>query len=255
MTRTIHDVLASVASDYTVHRLLNDVPPHLVCEVTVDGVRAVCKLAQEERATPAVEGRILEYVDAETSVPVPHVLEVGDGYFLTEWCDDAPDEQISVTDSEAHAMGVCLATLHAETSFEHTGTLVSSDQLVVDSRESWSQTLSAIMTRVHDDLSGTGYQDVSQRVLTFIERHQAFFDAAGSPVLIHGDFMPDHVNVNEGEVRCVVDWEHALAAPGEFDYTRCDLHIFDNPRRESAQHRSAFRKGYESVRKLPPSSE
>ena len=255
MKRDIHDVLESYANHYRVHRLLNDVPPHFVYEVTVDGVRAVCKLAQQERASPSVEGSVLKYVEATTTVSVPHVLDVGDGYFLTEWCADAPNEQVSVTESEAYAMGVCLATLHTQTSFENTGLLQTSGPLAVEEQDTWSETLVRIISDVQSDLSGTGYRDVSERALSFIEHHRAFIDEGDSAVLVHGDFVPSHVSFDDREVSCVVDWEHAIAGPGEFDYARCDLHIFDNPARESEQHREAFRSGYESVRKLPPGSE
>jgi len=255
MKRDIHDVLESCASNYRVYDLLNDVPPHLVYEVEIDGVRAVCKLAAQERATPAVEGRVLEYVESATTVPVPHVLAVGDGYFLTEWCAAAPQEQVSVTESQAHVLGVCLATLHSQTTFENTGLFEAADELTVEEQNSWSETLVRIMSHVHDDLAGTGYRDVSERALAFIEDHRTFFDEHDSAVLVHGDFVPSHLSFDDGDVSCVVDWEHAIAGPGEFDYARCDLHIFGDPVRKSGQYREAFQSGYRSVRELPPCSE
>jgi len=255
MTRDIHDVLESYASSYSVHRLLHDVPPHRVYEVTVDGVRAACKLARDSRAAPSVEGRVIEHVERETDVPVPHVLTVGDGYFLTEWCDDAPDDQVSVTESEARALGASLGTLHTQTSFESTGLLGESSTLTVRAQDTWSETLGEILSGVHDDLAGTGYEDVSERALSFVDCHREFFDAAGDAVLIHGDFVPSHVTFDQGEVCRVVDWEHAIAGPGEYDFARTELHVFDNPARENERHRDAFRAGYESVRELPSGSE
>lgn len=254
MKRDIHDVLESYASSYSVHRVLNDVPPHRVYEVTVDGDRAACKLGREPWATPSVEGRVLEYVERETTVPVPHVLTVGDGYFLTEWCEDAPDEQVSVTESEAHDMGVCLARLHAQTTFEKSGLLRASGTLAVDTRDTWSDTLCEFLADVHDDLSGTGYEDVGERALSFVECHRAFFDAADDAALVHGDFVPSHLRFDEGEISRVVDWEHAIAGPGEYDFARSELHVFDDPARENEHFRDAFRSGYESVRDLPSGS-
>jgi fructosamine-3-kinase len=44
----------------------------------------------------------------------------------------------------------------------------------------------------------------------------------------------------------MVDFEHALAAPGEFDYWRTAMPTF-----ESKTTERAFRRGYESLRSLP----
>ncbi|SFR97924.1 Predicted kinase, aminoglycoside phosphotransferase (APT) family [Halomicrobium zhouii] len=255
MTRDVHDVLESHANSYTVHRVLHDVPPHRVYEVTVDGVRAACKLAREPRATPSIEARVIEHAERETDVPVPNVLTVGDGYFLTEWCDDAPDDQVAVTESGARAMGASLATLHAQTSFQSTGLFGGSDTLAVRSEDTWSETLRERLSAVHDDLAGTGYEDVSERALAFVDDHRTFFDAADDAVLVHGDFVPSHVTFDQDEVSRVVDWEHAIAGPGEYDFARTVLHVFDNPARENERHSEAFRSGYESVRELPAGSD
>lgn len=69
---------------------------------------------------------------------------------------------------------------------------------------------------------------------------------AGAPVCCHGWWTPEHVPVVDGDVACVVDFEHALAAPDEYDYWRTVLPTFAD---EAAL--GAFREGYEAVRALP----
>jgi aminoglycoside phosphotransferase (APT) family kinase protein len=68
-------------------------------------------------------------------------------------------------------------------------------------------------------------------------------------VLCHGNLLPDHLGIEGGKVACVIDFEHALVGPGEYDYWRTALPAFE-AREHPGLHR-AFRAGYESVRPLP----
>lgn len=259
MSRKLDDSLASHATEYEVHRQIHDVPPHAVWEISVDGTRAVCKLARGPEADPAVEGCILQYVGTETSVPVPEVLAVGDDYFLTGWCDEAPNSGTGqgphdpppITVDLARTLGEGLAKLHAQTRFERTGFPRARDGLVVDGRDTWTETLRDLLAGWHDYLAEYGYDNVANEVLAFVHDHSGLFDGVGAPVLTHGWYTPEHVGVRGGEVTCVLDWEHALIAPGEYDFCRTEVPSFENPARERADGaRESFRAGYESVRPL-----
>jgi fructosamine-3-kinase len=114
MTTDIHDALETYTTDYEIGRQLHDVPPHSVVTVTVDGTRAVCKLASTDDATPAVEARAMQFVDRRTTVPVPSVLAMGSDWFLAAWHDDVTHETVLDARS-ARALGTTLATLHDET--------------------------------------------------------------------------------------------------------------------------------------------
>lgn len=262
--RDVHDALASHADDYEIRRELHAVPPHAVYEVTVDGARAVCKVARHPEGTPATEGEVIRRLGRETSVPVPRVLAVGDDYFIAEWCDDVPKSgesdgatQESTFDVEtARAMGVGLATLHDQTAFDATGfPRATGDGLAVERRGTWNDTIAAFLADRHAYLDGQGYGDVAGAVREFVSEHEPLSDV-GEPVLCHGNYLPEHVAVYDGEVRCVIDFEHALVGPGEYDYWRTAMPCFDGPFRpgetiaRSSEH-EAFRAGYESVRPLP----
>lgn len=259
MSRELDDALASHATEYEVHRQLHDVPPHTVWEVSVDGTQAVCKLARGPEADPAVEGRVLQHVGTETSVPVPEVLAVGEDYFLAKWCDGAPHsgtgqgryDPPAITVDLARTLGEGLATLHAETSFERTGFPRAGDGLVIDERDTWTETLQDLLDGWRDYLAEYGYADVATEVLAFVRDHSTLFDGVGEPVLTHGWYTPEHVGIINDEVTCVLDWEHAVVAPGEYDYCRTEIPCFANPARERADGaRKAFQAGYESVRPL-----
>ncbi|MFB6218663.1 MAG: phosphotransferase family protein [Halobacteriaceae archaeon] len=256
MPRDIEAVLASQADEYAVHRQLHDVPPHAVYEVTVDGRRAVCKLARGPEADPATDAAVLAYVGRETSVPVPAVLASGEEFFLAEFCERAPEsgtaheyEAPTLTADLARTLGEGLATLHAETPFERTGVPRADGGLAVDSHGTWADTLAAQLDAWRETLAEYGRADAAREVRAFVREHAALFEGAGRPALTHNWYTPEHVGVDDGEVACVVDWEHALVAPGEFEVARTALVLFERTTEAGAE--AAFREAYESVHPIP----
>jgi Ser/Thr protein kinase RdoA (MazF antagonist) len=248
----VRDALASVEDDYEIRRELHDVPPHAVYEVTVDSIRAVCKVAREPRAEPATEARVMEFVGRETEVPVPEILAVGDDWFVAEWCDGLPGDDPAFDAECARTMGTGLATLHDQTvgEFEETGfPRAESGRLVVDARDSWNATVLDLLADLRDYLADFGYAEEAEEVRSLLTDHPDLLARAGDPVLAHGNYLLDHVAVVGGDVTRVIDWEHALVAPAGYDYWRTAMPHFAGP--DAAAEREAFREGYASVRPLP----
>ncbi|NHN46075.1 phosphotransferase [Halostella sp. JP-L12] len=261
--RSVHDALAQRYDDYAVHRLLHDVPPHETYEVTVDGRRAVCKVATDPRGDPATEARVMAFVGRETTVPVPTVLALGDGYFVAEWCPDVP-RAANADETKARAMGVGLATLHRETAdavdaygrFEPADAsatrrcgdcdgLVGTAPVIAEKADWRAVALDRLADR-RAYLESVGHADVADAVAGYLQSHPDAFDGASDPVLCHGNYLPDHVGVDGGEIARVIDFEHALCGPAEYDCWRTLLPLSRN---ESGEV-EAFREGYESVRPL-----
>jgi Ser/Thr protein kinase RdoA (MazF antagonist) len=266
MSSDVQIALASITNDYEVRRELHAVPPHAVYEVRIGGTRAVCKVARGARADPATEARVVEYVGRETSVPVPAILAVGEDFFVAEWRDGLPDDDPELDAERARAMGAGLATLHEETAgaFDATGfpraeggERREGGTLAVETHDSWAETVCGLLADRRDYLTDFGYEEVAETARAFVREHPTLFDEAGDPcggvgdpVLAHGNYLPDHVGVADGEVSCVIDWEHALVAPAEYDYWRTAMPLFGGPSGAGEEKREAFREGYESVRPL-----
>ena len=250
--RDVRERLASHADEYEVRDRLHDVPPHVTYEVALDGRRAVCKLATSDDGDPPTEARIAQHVGANTSVPVPRVLAVGDDHFVAAHRTDLPDGP-TVDERRARTMGAGLATLHEETGFDAPGFLGASDgDLALDARASWHETVCDLLGSRRDflrnrDFDGE-YAAVADDALAFVREHPGLLAGAGDPVLCHGNYLPDHVGTDGGDVTCVIDFEHALAGPAEYDYWRTAMPLLGN---EDGRVESAFRAGYESVRPLP----
>lgn len=249
-TDTVHDVLGSRFDSHSIVRQLHDVPPHEVYEVTVDGRRAVYKGDTGPTGRAAIEGRVTAFVDEETSVPVPEILRVGDEFYVAAWHPEAPvPDESGDTANWAAAAGAGLATLHAETAPK------------IDSYGQFRPTSDGIASTGHHDFHGAaleyvrhyrpvldryGHADIADEVLSFLTDDPDAFAGTGEAVLCHGWATPEHVTVADGEVACLVDFEHAIAAPGAFDFWRTVGPAFDGE-----AGKEAFREGYESVRSLP----
>ncbi|EFW93752.1 aminoglycoside phosphotransferase [Haladaptatus paucihalophilus DX253] len=253
--RAVRERLESHTNDYEVGRKLHDVPPHVTHEVRLDGRRAVCKRATSDEGDPAMEARVMQHLETNTSVPVPHVLVLGDDYFVAEWCDEIPADG-SVDEASARTMGAGLATLHAETTFESYGFLGARDgELVLDARESWHGTVRDFLADRRDFLRDGGFvadAKAAADALTFVRECPDLFRDVGEPVLCHGNYLPDHVGRDGGDVTTVIDFEHALVGPGEYDYWRTAIPLCAGPGGVDETVAEAFRAGYESVRELPP---
>ncbi|MFB6135831.1 MAG: phosphotransferase family protein [Halobacteriaceae archaeon] len=249
MTRQVRDALASHTDDLAVRRELHAVPPHAVHEVTFEGQRAVCKLAAGPRADPAREAGVLRYVGERTSVPVPEVLAVGDDHFVAAWEEALPPADPPVTERRLRALGAGLATLHAETAgdFDATGAFrAEGSALAVDADETWADTLCALLADWGEFLAAFGHADLAAAVR---ERPAPY--GSPEPVLVHGNYLPDHVGLTDGgDVACVIDWEHAVAGSAGFDYLCTALPLFGGPS-DPGHPEAVFREAYESVRPLP----
>lgn len=231
---------------------LHDVPPHEVYELTVDGRRAVYKGDTGPTGSAGLEGRVLNFVGRETGVPVPDVLLVGTDYYVAESHSAAPDPAATRTPDRnwAIAAGRGLATLHAETApvIEQYGQFQpAGDTVAVSGHDEWHDAALAYLRRRRPVLARYGHADMADAVIDLLADRPGAFSGAGGAVCCHGWATPAHVSVADGRVTCMIDFEHAIAAPGEFDYWRTVVPTFDT----DGAARRAFREGYESVRPLP----
>lgn len=237
---------------HEIRRRLHDVPPHEVYEVSVDGRRAVYKGNTGPTGTAETEGRVMAAVADRTSVPVPETLCVGDGYYVAAWHPDAPSAEAEHEADEAwaHAAGRGLATLHDETApfVDAYGAFRADEAFAVRGRDEWQAAAAEYVEDRRPVLARYGHADVADRVLDRLAERPDAFAGAGEPVCCHGWATPEHVAVADGEVACLIDFEHAIAAPGEYDYWRAVFPAFGPG---ESDPRTAFREGYESVRSLP----
>jgi len=250
MTSAIHDRLAAQFDSYSVERQIHDVPPHEVYEVTVDGQRAVYKANTGLTGSAELEGRVFAFLDRETTLPVPEPLYLGEEYYVAAWHPDAPSpDKPQDAESWAEPAGKAVARLHDETAsrIEGYGQLRPADGGIEST--GYGEFHSAAIEYVQSyqpTLQRFGHGDVAEDVLAFLRDNPDRFAGTDEAVLCHGWATPEHVSIVDGDVGCLVDFEHAIAAPGEFDVWRTVGSAFGQ-----GAGTAAFRRGYESVRALP----
>ena len=271
------DVASALAADFERSEIgaqLHDVPPHAVYEVRVDRRRAVYKVARGPTAEPGTEAAVIDHVDRHTDLPVASVLAAGEGYFVASWldglpADDAVPDSAAVDEAYARALGRTLGRLHDATAgtFVHPGFPQagrwddSEGALAVDARTRWVDVVRDFLDGLADDLAGTDWVDPVREVRAVVDDCPDLFAGAGDPVLCHGNLLPDHVGFatdadgDPAEPAAVVDFEHALVAPGEYDFWRTATPVFGPPDDSPRPAVAAFRRGYKSVRPLPDGSE
>lgn len=280
MTQDVRRALATHFECHAVVAQLHDVPPHAVYEVRADGRRAVCKVARGPTADPGAEAAVVDHVDRHTDLPVPTVLASREGYFVASWLEGLPAEATvpdadNIDDAYARALGTALARLHEATAGtfarpgfpqpasgalgerDSDGRATDEPGLRVADRGRWPDVLRTYLDGVADDLADTEWADAVRAVRRLIADHPDLFAGAGDPVLCHGNLLPDHVGFatdaagDPAEPAAIVDFEHALVAPGEYDYWRTALPLFCRPDGPPRPTLSSFRAGYESVQPLP----
>ena len=261
----VHDALSAHTDEYGIVRELHRVRPHATYEIRFEGERAVCKVETHPEAELGREAAATRYVAEATSVPAPELLAVGEDHYVARWRSAVPDGTPTRDEARIRALGRGLATLHAETDdIGGTGFLRPVDAVddptapPVERRPRWSDTLLAFLKQRERFLDGVGYGDLARDVLAWVRENRELFDGAGDAVLCHGNYFGEHVGVDGGDapttaggrITAVIDFEHAVAAPSEWDYLRTALPVF-GPGADHGVPESAFREAYESVRPLP----
>lgn len=259
MRDEIRDRLDAQFDSYSVVRQLHDVPPHEVYEVTVDDHRAVYKVDTGETGSAGLEGYVMTFLGTETTAPVPEILDQGPEYYVAAWHPEVPSPEgdFEADEGWAAAAGRGLARLHEETApyLEGYGQFQPSsadetapEMLATTGHEEWHAGAIEFVEQYRPTLERYGHGDVAEDVLEFLSDNPDVFAGVDEPVCCHGWATPDHVPVRDGEIACLVDFEHAIAAPGEFEYWRTVMPAFGP---ELDGQAKTFRESYESVRPLP----
>lgn len=252
MHPSINDRLAGTFESYSIDSQLHDVPPHAVYRVTVDGQAAVYKGDIGPTGSAGMEGQVMAFVASRTSLPVPTVLHLSDDWFVTAWDEAAPTPGGSIDGIEtwAHVAGRAMATLHRESEqhIDRFGRFTTNgDGLTVEGDSSWHRSAIAYLERRRPVLDRYGHAEMADVAIEALQSRPDAFEGSGSPVCCHGWFTPEHVAVEDDAVTCVVDFEHAMAAPAAYDIWRMAIPTF-GPDRETLD---TFLAAYREVRPLP----
>ncbi|WP_436902168.1 phosphotransferase family protein [Halovenus halobia] len=222
--------------------------------------------------TIQTEARLLGEIADRTTIPVARPLSSNNGWLVTPYIPGEDlhvgfvDHSTAQQDSLAKQFGNGLAQLHEAFVFDQSGSLSVIDgelsvvpdtsqvggglELVAGSStqgpQGWFTRLGeAAVTRLPEEFDGLKPQ------LRSLVAHPP--TDRPTPRLFPWDFRPGNALVNEAELAAVLDWEGPLAADPALSYAKAEYLIADwyVPRERAERLRTAFRRGYETVRDVP----
>lgn len=109
-------------------------------------------------------------------------------------------------------MGRTLGRVHTETQYDAYGSL-SVDQnnsLYVDEKASdWAEYYCEMYEKYAQKGEESPVQELAQDALDFFTSEMGNIEPDTGPVLLHGDFTPDNLIIQDNRIQAVLDWEHA----------------------------------------------
>ncbi len=222
--------------------------------------------------TIQTEARLLAEIADRTTVPVARPLSSNNGWLVTPYVQGEDlhvtfvDRSAAQQDSLVEQFGNALAQLHEQFPFERSGPLS-----VVDGAVGVVPEDGVVGGGI--ELTASGSSQTPQRWITrlgeaAVTRLPGEFDGLKpqlrsvvahpptdqpTPRLFPWDFRPGNALIKDGNLAAILDWEGPLAAAPALSYAKAEYLIADwyVPRERAEVLRSAFRRGYESVRDVP----
>ena len=97
--------------------------------------------------------------------------------------------------------------------------------------------------RIVEQTLGPSSAAVVERGAAFLRRELAALPTPPGAVLVHSDWLPKHLLIDDGAIVGVIDWERAGPAPAAFDLAMWEAFAADRPHHGSA----LLRRGYARV--------
>lgn len=230
-----------------------------------------------DRDAIQTEARLLDAIADRTSIPVARPLATGaNGWLVTpfvagtdlheQFTDLAPADRRRIVEQ----FGRSLAQLHEAFEFEAYGPVVAGQNGVRTGRTDGGRIAGGLELAGGDPLAPTAdwpewlktvgeaaigrlpaeFDDLRPKLRAAVAEGA---DPSSTPRLFPWDFRPGNALVDGGELSAILDWEGPLAADPALSYAKAEYLVADwyVSREQARALRSAFRRGYESIRDPP----
>ena len=147
-----------------------------------------------------------------------------------------------LNDKLAHEFGALLGRMHHER-VKGYGDLTDPISLSMDPRIPFTIKFEEGMDECRDHLPAALLEKCHQ----YYDQHVDLLSSVDGPHIIHRDFRPGNLILDEGKIQGVIDWSSARGGFAEEDF--CPLE-FDEWSTDPA-YKNAFLSGYASIRKVP----
>ena len=182
-------------------------------------------------------------------LPVPQILATVppsagvNGAVLMEYLPGNILKTADCSAALAYEMGMLLARIHSNKALEY-GDVTEPNSLTSDPRIYFTVKFEENIRECRNHLP----RELIKKSCDYYEQHVDLLLAVDGPCLIHRDFRPGNVIVNNGKIQGIIDWASARAGFVQDDL--CTMEHWEWPTSSSAI-KNDFLAGYASVRSVP----
>lgn len=171
----------------------------------------VLRLYRRDAGTAGKEITLLQ--KSWKSFLVPEVLSSGNGFVLTKYMNHSPIEDSA---EQGAALGRALAEIHSYT--YPTPGFLSPDLQIEESMENFVTDMWSYLCSFEENPKSGLSNGLLDEVLGFFDdKIEGLQEAAGQPVLLHGDFKVSNLYWTDQDKPLVFDWEFAYAGSALMD--------------------------------------
>lgn len=181
-------------------------------------------------------------------VPIPRIIQLIspqadlDGAILMACLPGHLLKTETLNDNLCHEIGSLLARVHLDP-VKGYGDLTEPDKLSSDPRVPFTLKFEEGMDECRDHLSSTLLANIRR----YYDEHIDLLLGADGPCIIHRDFRPGNIIINQGKIQGIIDWSSARSGFAEEDF--CPLEFGEWSTHPS--YKNSFLKGYAKIRKIP----
>lgn len=182
-------------------------------------------------------------------LPVPKILNFVEpsheihGAILMECLTGAPLSVADLTDQRAYQLGSMLAHIHNNRVARY-GDLIEPDTLNANPRKYFTEKFQEGIA----ECTGNFPDELLERCKQYFHANIDLLLDVDGPCIIHRDFRPANVIVNNGKLQGIIDWASARAGFAQDDF--CPFEHGEWPM--DTDVRNSFFAGYASIRPVPP---
>lgn len=147
-----------------------------------------------------------------------------------------------LTQELAYEIGVVLANIHMQRT-DYYGDLIDSDSLSSEPKNNFTFKFEEGLIECENHLPRV----LLEQCRRYYDEHVNLLDTVDGPCIIHRDFRPGNIIVNNGKLQGIIDWASARSSCAEDDFCPWELGEWS----ANAASKKSFLEGYASIRPVP----
>ncbi len=181
-------------------------------------------------------------------LPVPKIVQVIEpttnihGAVLMQCLPGTILKKTDLNETLAYELGTLLARIHLNRTSGY-GDLTQPKSLTADPRVPFTEKFEEGLDECADHLP----KSLIDQCREYYDAHCDLLNSVDGPCMIHRDFRPGNMIVNNGKLQGIIDWSSARSSFAEDDFCPLEIGAWSS----KPKIKTAFLSGYASVRPVP----